>query len=254
MRYLLVAVILIAVLPVPAYAELDRAAVAGLAFDPRPGTQLPPELQFRDENGNPVMLGDYFGTRPVVLSLNYFHCQYLCPIEEDGLISAFNGIGPSLGSDFTLLTVSIDPRDGPADAAIVKARGLRGYNRPSGDSGWHLLTSDQFTIDRLAHAVGFAAIHDPQAGDFAHAIGAIVLTPQGVITHYLEGIEFDSGEIQSALNDSGTSAVLGTVLVCYHFDPLTGRYTELALNALRIGGAVTVIGMLVFLLKLARSP
>ena len=140
MRYIILLLILLAVLPVPAYAELDRATVAGLGFDPQLGATLPMDLQFVDENGRTVRLGEYFGGKPVVLSLNYFHCQYVCPIEEDGLIGAFNGIRPTLGSDFTLLTVSIDPRDGPADAATVKARGLRGYNRPSGAGGWHLLT------------------------------------------------------------------------------------------------------------------
>ena len=253
MRYFVLVVVLLALLPVPAYAELDRATVAGLAFDPQLGTTVPMDLRFVDENGQSVRLGDYFGTKPVVLSLNYFHCQYLCPIEEDGLISAFNGITPTLGSDFTLVTVSIDSRDGPADAAVVKARALRGYNRPSGANGWHLLTSDQVTIDQLAQAVGFRSLHDPQAGDFAHPIGAIVLKPDGTISHYLEGIQFESGEVQSALNSSETTGVLGTLLVCYHYDPLTGRYTSLALNALRIGGAVTLIGMALFLAKLVRS-
>lgn len=253
MRNVILALVLLGVLTLPAYAELDRATVAGVAYDPRVGARLPLQLQFVDENGNHVTLGDYFGSKPVVLSLNYFHCQYLCPIEEDGLISAFNGIRPSLGSDFTLLTVSIDGRDGPAEAADVKARGMRTYNRPMGADGWHLLTSNQATIDQLAQTVGFQSIHDPQAGDFAHAIGAITLTPDGVISHYVEGIQFDSGELQSALSSAAGSGVIGALLVCYHFDPLTGRYTQLALSALRIGGAVTVLGMAVFLLKLWRS-
>ncbi len=253
MRSVIALLVLLALLPTPAYAELDPATVASLAFDPHLGSRLPIDLEFADEGGKHVTLGDYFGDKPVVLSLNYFHCQYLCPIEEDGLISAFNGVGPSLGSDFTLLSVSIDARDGPADAVDVKARGLRGYNRPSGAAGWHLLTSDQSTIDQLAQAVGFHSLHDAQAGDFAHPIGAIVLTPDGVISHYLEGIEFDSGQVQSALTTAATPSVIGTLLVCYHYDPLTGRYTSLALNTLRVGGAVTLIGMAVFLRKLWRS-
>ncbi len=253
MRYALLPLILLALFPLPAYAELDPTAVAALAFDPHLGTQISMGLGFVDENGQRVTLGSYFGTKPVVLSLNYFHCQYLCPIEEDGLIGAFNGIRPSLGTDFTLLSVSIDARDGPSDASSVKVRALRGYNRPVGASGWHLLTSDQSTLDQLAQVVGFKSIHDPQAADFAHPIGAIVLTQDGVISHYLEGIEFDSSQVQAALSAASVPGVIGTLLVCYHYDPLTGRYTSLALNALRISGAVTLIGMAIFLGKLWRS-
>jgi len=251
-RYLL-GLILLAVTATPVYAELDHSTVAALTFQPRVGTSLPLDLHFVDEEGNRVQLGQYFGRNPVILSLNYFHCQYLCPIEEDGLISGLNGIGPSLGTDFTLLTVSIDAHDGPADASLIKARALRGYNRPQGAAGWHLLTSDQATIDALAYAVGFQSVHDPQAGDFAHPIGAITITPDGRITHYLYGIEFDSSEVQSALTDATPSTVMGTLLVCYHFDPLTGQYTQLALNALRVGGAATVIALAAFILRLARS-
>jgi protein SCO1/2 len=164
-----------------------------------------------------------------------------------------NGIGPTLGSDFTLLTVSIDAHDAPADAALIKARGLRGYNRPGGANGWHVLTSDQKTLDALSQAVGFQAVHDPQAGDFAHPIGAITVTPQGTISQYLEGIEFDSRQLQAALTGATQPPTLGTLLVCYHFDPLTGQYTQLALNVLRVGGAVTVVALAAFILKLARS-
>lgn len=252
MRYLLF-VVLLAMSARPAYAELDRSTVAALTFEPQVGNTLAMNLKFVDEDGNAVTLGQYFGTRPVVLSLNYFHCQYLCPIEEDGLISAFNGIGPTLGRDFTLLTVSIDAHDGPADAALIKARGLRGYNRPTGAGGWHLLTADQATIDALTHSIGFHSVHDAQASDFAHPIGALTITPEGRISHYLEGIEFDSGQLQSALVDATESPTLGTLLVCYHFDPLTGQYTQMALNALRIGGAVTVVALAGLIFKLSRG-
>ena len=252
MKYLL-AVVLLVMSAMPAYAELDRSTVAELAFDPHVGVSLPLNLEFVDEEGQGVRLGKYFGTKPVILSLNYFHCQYLCPIEEDGLISGLNGIGPSLGVDFTLLTVSIDSRDGSADAALIKARALRGYNRPQGASGWHLLTSDQRSLDALGQAVGFHSVHDPQAGDFAHPIGVVAITPEGTISQYLEGIEFNSGQLQSALTGAHASTTVGTSLVCYHFDPLTGQYTQLALNALRVGGAVTVIALAAFIFRLARG-
>jgi len=115
--------------------ELDPEQVANVKFDQRLGRSVPLDLAFTDEAGNAVTFGSYFGQVPVILSLNYFHCQYVCPIEEDGLISGLNGVSLTLGQDFTLLSVSIDPREGPQDAMLTKARGLRGYDRPQGGDG-----------------------------------------------------------------------------------------------------------------------
>jgi protein SCO1 len=250
---------LIALTPTAALAsQLDPAAVASLTFDQHVGESLPPELEFTDDMGSHVTLNDYFGQgRPVILSLNYFHCQYLCPIEEDGLINGLNGVSATLGQDYTLLTVSIDPADGHEDAALVKARGLRGYDRPQGDDGWHLLTAEQSTLDQLTQSVGFHDIHDPQASDFAHPVGVVILTPAGQISRYLYGIDFSSTDLGVAISDAGQartgSGFERALLICYQYDPLLGGYTSFALNLLRIGGAVTLLVTVVFLGRLWRA-
>lgn len=238
-------------------ADLTPAQVASVGFTQNLGASVPLDLAFTDENGQRVALGDYFGQRPVLLSLNYFHCQYLCPIEEDGLINGLNGVRLTLGSDYTLLNVSIDAQESPPEAMLVKARELRGYDRPQDAGGWHLLTGDQSSIDRLTAAVGFRALADPAQDAFAHPLGVVVLTPTGRISRYFGGLDFSATDLQLALVDA-SSEHIGSVLdrallICYQYDPLTGRYTPLALNLMRVGGAIGFVMLLGFMAWLWRG-
>jgi protein SCO1 len=238
--------------------ELPRdEIVRHVGYTPRLGQRVPLDAAFVDADGQPVQLGEYFGQRPVILSLNYFHCQYVCPIEEDGLISALNGVRLRLGSDFSLVTVSMDPHDGPADAAAIKARALRGYDRPEDSGGWHLLTGPAPSIQRLTESVGFQYLADPVQGDFAHPIGVVILTPDGQISHYENGLDFAAGDLQQSLRAASTDqpqgVFAGALVVCYQFDPLTGRFAPLALNIVRIGGAVGLVVIATWLARLWRA-
>jgi protein SCO1/2 len=232
--------------PVVTAHPLNPDQVGSVGFTQKLGAPVPLDLFFHDEAGQPVRLGDYFGERPVVLTLNYFHCQNLCPVEIDGIVKGLNGLPFTLGDEYTMLTVSIDPRETPADAADVKARGLRGYvKQPAGNVGWHVLTGDQASIDRLTEAVGFDYAYDPQSDDFAHPAGVVVLTPRGRISRYLYGIDFSANDLRLALVDAAAqqigSLVDRALLVCYHYDPATGRYTPFVFGLLQAGGATTIL-------------
>jgi protein SCO1 len=244
---LLCAVLLVlSVVPARAH-DLAPEQLASVGFDQRPGQRVPLDLRFRDEHGTAVRLGDYFDDRPVILSLNYFHCQNLCPLELDGLIDGLNGVSFILGRDFTMITVSIDPREGPADAQDVKARTLRGYDKGPGTDGWHVLTGDQPAIDRLTDAVGFRYAYDPLQDDYAHPAGVVVLTSAGQVSRYLYGLDFSATDLRLALTDAGAQRIGSlldrALLICYHYDPLTGRYTPLALNFVRGGAVVGLLGL-----------
>jgi protein SCO1 len=228
---------------------LSPSQLSLVRFDQQLGRTLPLDLRFRDDDGRVVTLGDELGQRPAILTLNYFHCQNLCPIELDGLVNGLNGVPLALGQDFTLLTVSIDPREGPAEAAAAKARALRGYDssRRQGGAGWHVLTGDQQAIDALTDAVGFRYAYDAAADDYAHPAGVVVLTPEGRVSRYLYGFDFSAGDLRLALVEAGAgrigSLVDKALLVCYHYDPLTGRYTPLALDLVRVAAAAGVLGL-----------
>jgi protein SCO1/2 len=214
---LLLTLLLMAVTAAPAAAhELTPDQLASVRFDQQLGQRLPLDLLFRDETGATVRLGDYFANQgPVILTLNYFHCQNLCPLELDGLINGLNGVSFTLGQDYTLLTVN------------------------------------QQAIDRLTDAVGFQYVYDQQQDDFAHPAGVVVLTPAGQISRYLYGLDFSATDLRLALVDAGRQRIGSlldrALLVCYHYDPLTGRYTPFALNFVRGGAAAGAVGLAIFL-------
>lgn len=233
-------------------SELTPDQVAAVTVEQHIGGAMPLDLVFRDENATPVRLGDYFSGRPVLLSLNYFRCQYICPIEIDGIISGLNGISTlTLDRDFELLTVSIDSRESPADAQLIRARGLRRYDRPQGANGWHTLTGDSSAVEQLTQAVGFSHAYDGQADAFAHPAGVVALTPTGQISRYLYGPEFSANDLRLALVDAGagrTGSLLDrALLICYLYDPLTGRYTSLAFGLVRVGGVLGAFAMVLAL-------
>ena len=236
--------------------ELSPGELATVGFDQRLGQSVPLDLAFEDDSGQAVSLAAYFGKGPVVLTLNQLHCKNLCPVELEGLIDGLNGVPYSLGEQFTFLTVSIDPKETPEDAATAKARGLRGYARRNGSTGWHVLTGDQAAIDKLTQAVGFNAVYDVQEDEFAHPAGVILLTPAGKISRYLYGIDFSSSDLRLGLVEAGNGSVGSLVdralLVCYHYDPVTGRYTPLVMGALQVSGAATVLGLFAWLIRMRR--
>ena len=238
--------------------ELTPQQLGALSFEQHLGSQVPLDLAFRDENGAAVALSDYLdGSRPVILTLNYWHCQNLCPLELEALANGLNGVPFTMGSDFDVVSVSIDTREGPGDAAATRAHALRAYQQRHDATSWHMLTGGQQAIDRLAQAVGFSYSYDPDANEFAHPLGVVVLSPGGQVSSYLFGLEYAANDVRLALVAAAAGRIGSlldrAVLLCYHYDPLNGRYTPLAWNLLRGGAAAGLVAMLVFLGLLWRS-
>jgi len=208
---------------------------------------LPLDLHFRDESGKDVRLGDYFGKRPVILSLVYYRCPMLCGEVLNGLTSSLNILSFDLGRDYEIVTVSIDPRETPDVAAKMKATYLRRYNRhtPEAENGWHFLTGSQDQISQLAKAVGFRYVYDPRIDQYAHASGIQLVTPDARLSQYYYGIEYFPKDIRLGLIEASKNHI-GTVvdqliLYCYHYDPTTGHYGAIVMRILRLSGIATVL-------------
>jgi protein SCO1/2 len=227
--------------------SLTSSDLAGVGFDPHPGATVPRDLVFHDENGQVVRLGNYIGQGPLVLSLNYFSCPNLCPLTVQDLASALSDVPFTLGQQFSVLTISIDPTDTPALAQEKKREYLRPYEKSGIDTGWHFLTGDQETITRLTEAVGFNYVYDAEQHEYAHPAGLVVLTPAGVVSRYLYGLDFEPNDLRLALVDASqqqiATAVDRVLLLCYHYDPENGRYSSVVLTAVRGGGVATLIGL-----------
>lgn len=265
MRQSALAVAALLALPARAGAQMGpvppppMAATPGVlqevAFDQKLGDAIPLDLAFRDEAGRDVRLGDYFGKKPVVLSLVYYECPMLCTLSLNGLAGALEVLSFVPGQEFEVLTVSFDPREGPVLAAAKKKAYMTRYQRPGAEEGWHFLTGPRESVDRLTRAVGFRYVWDEATKQFAHPAGIVVATPEGRISHYLFGVEYSPKDLRLALVDAAGgkvgNAVDQVLLYCYQYNPETGRYSASILNLVRVGALLTVVALGGFILATA---
>ena len=202
-----------------------------------------------------VTLGDYFGRRPVILTLVYYECPMLCTQVLNGLTSALSVMNFTVGKDFDIVTVSFDPGETPELARAKKAAYLERYKRDGAGEGWHFLTGEPREISALTRAVGFRYAYNAEVDQYAHASGMMVLTPDGRLSHYFFGIEYAPRDLRLALIDAGErrigSAVDQLLLACFHYDPKSGKYSLAIMKLIRMAGIVTLaaIGGVIVLLR-----
>lgn len=226
-----------------------------VGFDQHLGDAVPLDATFRDESGGTVKLGDYFGRRPVVLSLAYYGCPMLCTVSLNGLASALDVLSFDPGRDFEVVTVSFEPRETPDLAAAKKAAYLHRYRRPGAAGAWHFLTGDADQIRRLTQAVGFKYAWDERTKQYAHASGVMVLTADGRLARYLYGVEYAPKDLRFAIVEASQGRILSPVdrllLYCYHYDPALGRYGKSVMALLRVAAVMTLggVGALVYGLR-----
>lgn len=232
-------------------ASAQPALLRGVGISQQISRQVPVDLAFRDETGKSVRLADYFGKKPIVLSLVYFSCLSMCTEALNGELRALQNVPLALGKDYEAVTVSFDPKDSPAEAAVKKRIYTGLYGRPGATAGWHFLTGDQSSIAALTDAVGFRYTYDQPSGQFAHATAIMILTPQGQVARYFYGVQYPSRDVRLGLVEA-SQAKIGSptdaaLLFCYHYDPLTGKYGLVIANVLRIAGGLTVLMLGLFL-------
>lgn len=242
----------------PARAQLDDTApvqTAGVrpallrdvGLDQRLGNSIPLDLTFRDEHGLPVALRQFFGTKPVVLTLVYYQCPMLCTEVLNGLLRSAKELPLEIGKDFSVVTLSIDPSERPVLAELKHELYTGLYGRPGGVAGWHFLTGDDSQIKSLAEAVGFRYAYDSASGQFAHPSGIMVLTPVGKLARYFYGISYPARDLRLGLVEASQEKIGSPIdqilLYCYHYDPATGRYGLLISRVIKAAGVLTVLSL-----------
>jgi len=240
----------------PSFA-LSPGDLSRVKFEQHPGHQISRDLVFRDEKGRALKLGEFFGNRPMILVLGYYRCPMLCTMITDGLINALENLRANVGTDFDVVQVSIAPDETPAAAAEKKALYLRRYGRPGAAAGWHCLVGDAKEITLLTDEVGFRSAYDRDIKQYAHPSGVIVLTPEGKISRYMFGVAFNSTELRDALaaaKQGKSGSVLSQIfLLCYHYNPITGKYGALILSVLQIASVGFVGLMALWVFRMARA-
>lgn len=232
-------------------------ALRDVGFDQRLGAQVPLELEFHDETGKKVRLGDYFGKRPVILNFVYYNCQDFCPLLLEGMIRTFRALAFDIGDQFAVLTVSFDAHDTPALAAAKKSETIERYSRPVLSDGWRFLTGDHATVLRLTEVVGFRYNYDDKTARYGHAAGIVILTPEGRIARYFYGVEFSPRDVRLGLIEASANRIGSPIdqllLFCYHYDPVTGKYGFLIANIIRLSGIATALALGIFIIAMLRG-
>ena len=210
----------------------------------------------RDEAGRATTIGQAFGGAPVILDLGYYHCPALCGVVRSDLINALQAGGLKPGRDYVLASLSIDPAETAADATQAKAGDLKQAGLADG-SDWHYLTGSAEAIAAVAESVGFRDKYDERFKQFMHPPGLVVLTKAGIVSGYLLGVGYSGGDLRAAVLRAGAGGVaqasLPILLLCFHFDSTTGRYTLAVEKVLRLMAGVTVLSIGGMFLALRRK-
>jgi protein SCO1/2 len=257
MRGVAIALLLLAVSAFADNASTPPKLPGKVGIDQKLNAQLPLGAMFRDETGRVVRLNEYInGKRPVLLVFMYYRCPMLCSMVMEGVTSTLTELTFNAGKEFEVVTISIDPRDTPADAAAKKEKYVKRYGRLETANGWHFLTGPESAIHQVTDAAGFHYAYDPQLNQFAHGATLMVLTPQGRMSRYLYGFEYKPRDVRLALVEASANKI-GTpvdqiLLLCYHYEPATGKYSRSAMNVMRAGGLATIVGLGGFIFVMIR--
>lgn len=243
----------------PAYTESNNELpneIVDLKIAEKYGNQINLNLQFKNEKGELVRLKDFFNSsdRPVFLTIIYYRCPTLCNFHLNGISRVFKSLDWTVGKEFEFVAVSMDPNETPALASKKRDAYVLDYVKEnpkrSGD-GWHFLTGEESQIKELADSVGFRYRWNAPIKQWIHPAVAYIITPDGKVSRYLHGIEFGDRELKLSLIDAASGKIGSFIdkfaLFCFQFDPNKNKYTLYAYNLMKLGGAITVIIMAVFL-------
>jgi protein SCO1 len=240
-----VLILLLLLLVAPTFAVAASApGFSGVAYEQKPGAQIPIQDVFRDDTGRMVRLDDLFEGKPLVLALGYFRCPNLCSVVRTDLFEALRASGMMAGRDYALVALSIDPSENRADAAAAKAKDLQRCPARGAAQHWHFLTGTFDAEQAVANAVGFHERFDPKLKQFAHPVGIVFATPTGAVSSYLLGVGYKPADVRLGVTRAASGSIaavaLPVLLLCYDYNPVTGRYTLAIMKLLRLAAAITV--------------
>lgn len=219
----------------------------GIGIEQRLNAQIPLDTVFRDENGASVALRTFFGQKPVLLALVYYRCPMLCSQILSGVVAGLRPLSVRPGRDFEVVAISFDPADTPLDARAKRDHYSHDYSSKAGTAGWHFLTGAEPAIQAVTQAAGFRYRWDPVNKIFIHASGIMILTPEGRLARYLYGVEYEPKDLKLGLVEASHNRIGSPVdqilLLCYHYDPKTGKYGAVVMNILRLAAVLLLLVM-----------
>lgn len=212
------------------------------------GAHLPLDTAFTDSEGRAVKLGDYFdGTHPVIVTFNYANCPMLCSLQLNRFVDGLKQLRRSVGDDFKIVTLSMDPLETTEQSAASKARYMQAYGRPGADKAWHFLHAPEGATRRVADAVGFSYSYNEERREWLHAAALVIANADGRIGRYLYGIQYHPETLNLSIVEASEGKIATTLdrllLFCFHYDETEGRYAPVAFNIMRLGAGAVALAL-----------
>ena len=229
--------------PAAPTADADPA-LEGVTIVDKLDSQVPLDATFRDERGRTVSFRDVLPKdRPAILQIGYMRCPMLCSLVMNALVRGIQGVDWTVGEQYEVISLSVNPTEGPELAEGKKAGYVAEYGRPSSAAGWHFLTGEESQIRRVTDAVGFE-YRLQENGEYSHAAGVFVLTPDGRLSRVLYGVKYQPADVRMALLEASQGKIGTTldriILWCHMYDAQAGGYVVLAMRVMQLGGVVTL--------------
>ncbi|MDQ6621359.1 MAG: SCO family protein [Pseudomonadota bacterium] len=220
-----------------ASAAPGAAPPPAVQYVEHPGAMLPVETLVRDEGNHAMRLGALLHGRPGIVVLGYYGCSNLCSVLIEALARGLSRARMLVGRDVEVLVLSIDPLETPELARRRKAT-LLSQADDDVRAGWHFLTADAPSVERITHAAGFQYAYDSESAQYAHPGGVMLVTPAGQISSYVSGVAFEAGALRESVARASQASIAASAaqrwLQCFHYDPRTGRYTPIVTEIVRV--------------------
>ncbi len=204
---------------------------------------LPDSISLINENGEQVWLSDLLD-KPTVLNFVYFRCPGICSPLMEAVAAVMDKSDLEPGKDYQVLTISFDPSE-TIDLGVMKKKNyLNLMNHKDkveqARTGWKFFVSDSASIVRATNATGFR--YKKTGNDFLHAASLTVVSPDGKITRYLNGLHFLPFEWKMALVEASkgqSGPTINKVLrFCFSYDPKGQTYV---LNVTKISASLILV-------------
>lgn len=243
-----------------AYGQLNRekpAILDEVGVEEKLGDKIPLDVTFATSNGDSVTIADLMKDgKPVLLNPLYYECPTLCGLVLDAVFNVVHELAWSPGTEYTIISYSIDPDETAGLAAKNKAEVMSGLERTGADKGWYFLTGKEQAIQSLSRAVGFNYTYDENSGEYIHLASIMLISPDGTITRYLYGLNMREFDLRNALYEAAGGQIGSTieraVLYCFAYDPASQSYVPVAVNIMKLGGLATMLILGIFLTILWR--
>jgi protein SCO1/2 len=225
----------------------------GVGITEKIGQKLDLSTMVKNEKGEAVPLSSFFKSHhPVIFSPVYFTCPNLCNFHLNGLTDTLKKVDWSPSNQFEVVAFSFDSKETPEDAAKKKEMYLKIYDRPGTANGWHFVTADEATVQKVTQQLGFKFKWNPESIQWSHASAAIMISPDGMITRYLPGIQFEPRDVKLALNEAADGKVGNiadtVMLFCFKYDRHQSKYGLQVYRVMQLGGAATVLLLALWLI------